>query len=353
MSTGCYDIPALEFRSRSVYTNTMALGAYRGAGRPEAAYYVERAIDLLADAAGARSGRGAADQLHRRRSSNGYTTASGENYDTGDYEKALDQALEVSGLRGAARGAGGGTEERALPRHRPGLLRRDLRLRAVRERDRPGRAERRRHGLHRHLAARPGAGDHLRPDRRRRAGRADGRDRRQPWRHPEHPAGQRHHGQPRSGGRRRRRGDGAGQDPGPGEGDRGAPAGGGGRGHRDRRGRVPGRGRARPGRDAGRDRRQAYGDRLPAEFGAGLEATDFFRPDDETFPFGTHIAVVEVFPETGEVKLVRFVSVDDCGVIISPMLVRGRSTAGSPRASARRCWRRSSTTTPASSSPAR
>ena len=63
MSSGCYDIPALEFRSRSVYTNKMALGAYRGAGRPEAAYYVERAIDLLADAAG--SGRSATSQFHR------------------------------------------------------------------------------------------------------------------------------------------------------------------------------------------------------------------------------------------------------------------------------------------------
>ncbi|HEX2281451.1 MAG TPA: molybdopterin cofactor-binding domain-containing protein, partial [Thermomicrobiales bacterium] len=73
---------------------------------------------------------------------------------------------------------------------------------------------------------------------------------------------------------------------------------------------------------------KAYSDELPAEFGAGFEATEYFRPDDETFPFGTHIAVVEVFPETGEVKLLRFVSVDDCGVIISPMLVRGQVHGG-------------------------
>ena len=96
MSSGCYDIPALEFRSRSVYTNKMALGAYRGAGRPEAAYYVERAIDLLADAAGL-------DPVEVRRRNfiapfeNSYTTASGEQYDTGDYAKALDYAIEVSG----------------------------------------------------------------------------------------------------------------------------------------------------------------------------------------------------------------------------------------------------------------
>ncbi len=50
----------------------------------------------------------------------------------------------------------------------------------------------------------------------------------------------------------------------------------------------------------------------------GLETTDFFKPADETFPFGTHVAVVEVFPETGEVKMLRYLSVDDCGNIISP-----------------------------------
>src|SRR6185503_3081690 len=55
----------------------------------------------------------------------------------------------------------------------------------------------------------------------------------------------------------------------------------------------------------------AYGNSLPADVDAGLESTDFFKPADETFPFGTHVAVVEVFPETGEVKLLRYLSVDD------------------------------------------
>jgi CO/xanthine dehydrogenase Mo-binding subunit len=72
----------------------------------------------------------------------------------------------------------------------------------------------------------------------------------------------------------------------------------------------------------------AYGDSLPAEVDAGLESTDFFKPADETFPFGTHVGVVEVFPETGEVKLLRYVSVDDCGNIISPMLVTGQVHGG-------------------------
>src|SRR5690606_17828942 len=48
MAVGCYDIPAVHTDGKDVYTNTMAVGAYRGAGRPEAAYYIERAIDILA-----------------------------------------------------------------------------------------------------------------------------------------------------------------------------------------------------------------------------------------------------------------------------------------------------------------
>ena len=42
MATGCYVIPAVEFHSEGVYTTTMAVGAYRGTGRPEPAYYIER-----------------------------------------------------------------------------------------------------------------------------------------------------------------------------------------------------------------------------------------------------------------------------------------------------------------------
>jgi CO/xanthine dehydrogenase Mo-binding subunit len=74
--------------------------------------------------------------------------------------------------------------------------------------------------------------------------------------------------------------------------------------------------------------KMAYSGNLPPEIDAGLESTDFFRPADETFPFGTHVAVVEVFPETGEVKLLRYVSVDDCGNIISPLLVTGQVHGG-------------------------
>ncbi|HET7055767.1 MAG TPA: molybdopterin cofactor-binding domain-containing protein, partial [Thermomicrobiales bacterium] len=73
---------------------------------------------------------------------------------------------------------------------------------------------------------------------------------------------------------------------------------------------------------------KAYSGDLPDEIEAGLETTDFFKPADETFPFGTHVSVVEVFPETGEIKLLRHVCVDDCGNIITPFLVTGQVHGG-------------------------
>jgi len=60
----------------------------------------------------------------------------------------------------------------------------------------------------------------------------------------------------------------------------------------------------------------------------GLDATSFFEPTGCTFPFGTHVAVVEVDPETGAVKFLRYIAVDDCGKVISPLLVEGQIHGG-------------------------
>jgi aerobic carbon-monoxide dehydrogenase large subunit len=60
----------------------------------------------------------------------------------------------------------------------------------------------------------------------------------------------------------------------------------------------------------------------------GLDATSFYEPSACTFPFGTHVAVVEVDPQTGQVKFLRYVAVDDCGKIISPLLVEGQIHGG-------------------------
>ncbi|HLQ00228.1 MAG TPA: xanthine dehydrogenase family protein molybdopterin-binding subunit [Candidatus Limnocylindria bacterium] len=67
---------------------------------------------------------------------------------------------------------------------------------------------------------------------------------------------------------------------------------------------------------------------LPPGVEPGVEATTFFEPTNFTFPFGTHICVVEIDPETGDVKLKKYVAVDDCGNVINPLLVDGQIHGG-------------------------
>jgi len=67
---------------------------------------------------------------------------------------------------------------------------------------------------------------------------------------------------------------------------------------------------------------------LVAGLEPGLEASAFFEPDNFTFPFGTHICAVEVDPATGAVTIVRYVAVDDCGRQINPLLVEGQVQGG-------------------------
>src|SRR5207237_6340246 len=67
---------------------------------------------------------------------------------------------------------------------------------------------------------------------------------------------------------------------------------------------------------------------LPPDMEPGLSATYFFEPKNFTFPFGTHIVVCEIDRDTGEVKFQRYVAVDDCGKVINPMLVDGQVQGG-------------------------
>jgi carbon-monoxide dehydrogenase large subunit len=69
-------------------------------------------------------------------------------------------------------------------------------------------------------------------------------------------------------------------------------------------------------------------DKLPQEIEPGLQATATFDPTNFTWPFGVHCAVVEIDVETGEVELKRMIAVDDCGRIISPLLVAGQVHGG-------------------------
>ena len=67
---------------------------------------------------------------------------------------------------------------------------------------------------------------------------------------------------------------------------------------------------------------------LPPGVEPGLEATRFFEPSNFTFPFGTHVCVVELDWETGEPKITKYVAVDDCGNVINPLLVEGQVHGG-------------------------
>jgi aerobic carbon-monoxide dehydrogenase large subunit len=66
----------------------------------------------------------------------------------------------------------------------------------------------------------------------------------------------------------------------------------------------------------------------PQGMEAGLEAVDYYDPPNLTFPFGSYICVVDIDRGTGEVKIRRFVAVDDCGNIINPMIVDGQIHGG-------------------------
>jgi carbon-monoxide dehydrogenase large subunit len=67
---------------------------------------------------------------------------------------------------------------------------------------------------------------------------------------------------------------------------------------------------------------------LPPGFEPGLEASSFFEPPNCTFPFGTHIVAVDVDRETGQVNILKYIAVDDCGKQVNPLLVEGQVQGG-------------------------
>ncbi|HVB64653.1 MAG TPA: xanthine dehydrogenase family protein molybdopterin-binding subunit [Nitrolancea sp.] len=327
MAVGCYDIPVVDIHTSGIYTNTMGVGAYRGAGRPEAAYYIERAIDLLAAKAGL-------DPIEVRKinfidpGSFPYVTATGVRYDTGEYSKSLTKALETAGyaqlrahqeeLRQQGRYIGIGLAtyveicgfgpwESSTVRVEPSG---DVSVFT---------------GISPHGQGQETSFAQIVSDR---LGVAFDRI-------------VVYHGDTNN-----------------------TPQG---KGTMGSRGLAIGGSAVVMSTDKIRDKARhlvasileasyddielaggkyrvkgapdravtmdqiaavAYGGKVPAELEPGLESTDFFRPEDATFPFGTHIAIVEVLPETGEVKLLRYVSIDDCGFIVSPLLVEGQVHGG-------------------------
>ena len=96
-----YDIPLLQLNSKCVLTNTVPTGPYRGAGRPEASYLLERLIDAAAEKTGID-----AAELRRRNliapQKIPYTTAFGSVYDSGDFPAVYERALKLAGYDGFA-----------------------------------------------------------------------------------------------------------------------------------------------------------------------------------------------------------------------------------------------------------
>ncbi len=135
MVTGVYDIPALYVRIRGVYSHTVPVDAYRGAGRPEAAYLIERLVDVC----GHDTGLGPIEIRKRNfiaPSQMPYKTPGGRNYDSGDFDGHLERALKLadaddfparraaSKQKGLARGFGVATyiEACAFPGNEPATV---------------------------------------------------------------------------------------------------------------------------------------------------------------------------------------------------------------------------------------
>jgi carbon-monoxide dehydrogenase large subunit len=331
MLAGIYRFPAIASRARSVVTNATPVAAYRGAGRPEATALVERAMDMLAADL-------AMDPVELRRrnlippGAFPFVTASGTSYDTGDYEKTMDEALRVAGY---------------------------AELRAEQ-------AARRARGDHVELGVGICSYVEITSFSSKEFGsvevHADGTV--------TVLAGTSSHGQghetafaqivssvlgvtfeavkvihsdtgvvPRGAGT---------------WGSRSLQAGGSAIFERARAVAEKAREIAahlletdvadltafadgRIGVSGAPDRSVGWSDiaaaaadpsRLPGGMEPGLVSSGTFREPGSTFPFGTHVAVVEVDTQTGDVRLSRHIAVDDCGRILNPVLVRGQQHGG-------------------------
>jgi carbon-monoxide dehydrogenase large subunit len=328
MATGVYKIEHLDARIRGVFTNTMSVAAYRGAGRPEATYYIERLMDMLAaelklDPA----------EVRRRNyippDAFPYSTPGGASYDSGEYAKNLDYALEVSGYAGlraeqralrdqgrvvgigmatyteicgfgpfesaqvrveptgtvtvftgvSPHGQGSETTFAQIVADRLGVSFDDVQVKHGDTYNTPmGVGTMGSRSLVVGGSALVEAIEVIQTKARKIAAgmlevsEADVVAERGEYRVT------------------------------------GAP------------------GRAITLKEVATE---AYsGKPLPENLPPGLDATNFFRPPDTTFPFGTHIAMVEIDRDTGTPTILRYYSIDDCGHVISPLLVDGQVHGG-------------------------
>ncbi|MEZ4671879.1 MAG: molybdopterin cofactor-binding domain-containing protein [Anaerolineae bacterium] len=328
MSVGVYDIPAVEIQTGYTHTNTTPISAYRGAGRPEAAYYIERMVDLAAHELGL-------DPVVVRRKNFiqphqfPYEAASGPTYDSGDYDKVLTMALELANYNDLR------AEQASRPADHPLLL--GIGTACFVETCAPGPYESAvvrveptgtvtvytgimPHGQGNATTFAQIVADAIGADFDRIVVKY---------------------------------GDTASTPMGIGTyGSRGLAVGGMAvvqaaatvkakaqqiAAHMLEaavedivleEGQYRVRGVPSTGLTLQEIADRAYSDNLPDDISSGLEATDFFRPAASLYPFGAHVAVVEIERETGIVHLRDYVSVDDCGRRISPVLVEGQVHGG-------------------------
>jgi carbon-monoxide dehydrogenase large subunit len=336
MMTGCYKIPAARMEITGVFTNKMSTDAYRGAGRPEATYLIERVLDLVAAEL-------KKDPVEVRRKNFPqpedfpYATPTGLIYDSGDYQKALDLALKVADYKKL--------------RQEQAKLRKEGRYTGI--------------GISTYVeicgmgpsSAMPAGGWESATVRVEPTGRVSVM------------TGSSPHGQGQETTFAQMGADILGIDPsqvqvvhgdtsivpyGIGTFGSRATAVGGTAVYKSLQkvkekmariaahivesdpermvfayGKISAKESAKKSIGFGQAVSAAYvAKTLPAEMEPGLEATTFFEPSNFTYPFGTHICVVEIDAETGDVKLVRYVAVDDCGNVINPLLVEGQVQGG-------------------------
>jgi carbon-monoxide dehydrogenase large subunit len=334
--TGCYKIPALKMDIVGVYTNKMATDAYRGAGRPEATYVIERLMDIVARELGI-------DRVEIRRknfpapSEFPFATASGLSYDSGDYEAALAKARELAAwdsllaeqtaARAAGRLFGVGVStyveicamgpSKAMPAGgwEWGSVRIEISGKVTVITGATPHGQGQETSFAQIVADRLGV-----PIEDIVVLRGD--------------TAVAHYGRDTYGSRATVVGGSALvmctdrviakakalaahllQAP--------ADA------IELADGKFSVRGKS--------DKQLGWGDlageayvakNLPAGFEPGLEASAFYEPENFTFPFGTHIAAVEVDRETGQVSIKKYIAVDDCGPQINPLLVEGQVQGG-------------------------
>jgi carbon-monoxide dehydrogenase large subunit len=329
MGVGVYKFTSVDLKSTCVFTNSTPVAAYRGAGRPEAAYYLERLMDVIAH------DLGLAPEAVRRQnfippSAFPYTTPTGQKYDSGEYNRALTKALELAhypklraeqkerldrndrtllgiGMAVYVEMCGFGPFESAVVRVEPGGGVTAFTGTSA-------------HGQGHETTFSQIIADHLGVDFDKIVVR---------------------HGDTLN----TPMGNGTG-------GSRSLAVGGSAIlnatlkvQEKARRlaahmleasaddvvyegGRYQVKGAPAKALTIAQIAPTAYGEGLPAGMESGLEATDFFRPPQLVYPFGAHVAVVEIDRDTGRTRVRDYVSVDDCGVRISPTLVAGQVHGG-------------------------